>query len=123
MSIALDIVSLTMPYAVQLSIGRGVGGCVWPSWVSVTLIRAPLWELLKHAPTSDHEAEATTFLIKAATLMMDPLSVSCSGDLLPRKTDPQDGSVRWRPIGKRHRCGCAISCRRRGIGLWRPVSG
>jgi hypothetical protein len=74
-----------MPYAVELSVRRGVGGCVWPSSVSVTLSGAPLWALWRHAPTSDSAAEATTFLITAATLRIDPLSVSCSGDLLPRK--------------------------------------
>jgi hypothetical protein len=89
MSISFDrffsIVSLTMPYAVDLSVRRGVGGCVWPSSVSVTLSGAPLWALWKHAPTSDYAAEATTFLITAATLRIDPLSVFSSGDLLPRK--------------------------------------
>jgi hypothetical protein len=92
MSIAFDrfclIVSSTMLYAVELSVRRGVGGCVWPSSVSVTLSGAPLWALWKHAPTSDYAAEATTFLIRAATLRIDPLSVSCSGDLLPKKNRP-----------------------------------
>jgi hypothetical protein len=92
MSIAFDlfclIVSLTMPYAVELSVRRGIGGCVWPSSVSVTLSGAPLWALWKHAPTSDSAAEATTFLMTAATLRIDPLCVSCSGDLLPRKNRP-----------------------------------
>jgi hypothetical protein len=123
MSIAINlfclIVSLTMPYAVEVSVRRGVGGCVWPSLVSVTLRGAPLWALWKHAPTSDSAAEATTFLITAATLRMDPLSVSCSGFFCLRRTDLRDGSVRWRPRGKRHPCGCAIPCRRRDIGLWR----
>jgi hypothetical protein len=41
--------------------------------------------IVKHAPTSDSAAEATTFLMTAATLRIDRLSVSCSGDLLPRK--------------------------------------
>jgi hypothetical protein len=49
MSIAFDrfclIVSLTMSYAVELSVRRGVGGCVWPSSLSVTLSGAPLWAL------------------------------------------------------------------------------
>jgi hypothetical protein len=92
MSIAFDrfflIVSLTMPYAVELSIRRGVGSCVWPSSVSVTLRGAPLWALWKPAPTSDSAAEATTFLMTAATLRMDPLRASCSGDLLPKKNRP-----------------------------------
>jgi hypothetical protein len=83
MSIAFDrfclIVSLTMPYAVELSVRRGIGGCVCPSLVSVTMRGAPLWALGKHAPTSDSAAEATTFLMTAATLRMDPLRVSCSG--------------------------------------------
>jgi hypothetical protein len=79
---------LQTPYAVELSVRRGVGGCVWPSSVSVTLRGAPLWALWKHAPTSDSAAEATTFLMTATTLRMDPLSVSCSGDLLPKKNRP-----------------------------------
>jgi hypothetical protein len=49
MSIDFDlfclIVSLTMPYAVDLSVRRGVGCGVWPSSVSVTLSGAPLWVL------------------------------------------------------------------------------
>jgi hypothetical protein len=93
MSIAFErfcfIVLLTMPYAVELSIRRGVGGCVWPSSVIVTLSGAPLWALWKHAPTSDYAAEANTFLMMAVTLRMDPLSVSCSGGLLPKKNRPQ----------------------------------
>jgi hypothetical protein len=110
-----------IPYAVELSARRGVGVCVWPNSVSVTLSGAPLWALWKHAPTSDSAVEATTFLITSATLRMDPLSVSCLGDLFPKKKELRDGSVRWRPRGKRHRCGCSISCRRRDIELWRPV--
>jgi hypothetical protein len=66
-----------MLYAVELSVRRGVGGCVWPSSVSVTLSGAPLWALWKHARTYDSAAEATTFLMTAATLRIDPLSVSC----------------------------------------------
>jgi hypothetical protein len=89
MSIAFDrfrlIVSFKMPYTVELSVLRGVGGWVWPSSVSVTLSGAALWALCKHAPASDSAAEATTFLITAATLRTVPLIVSCSGDLLPRK--------------------------------------
>jgi hypothetical protein len=92
MSIAFDrfclIVSLTMSYAVELSARRGVGGCVWPSSVSVTLSGDPLRAFWKHAPTSYSAAEAPTFLMTAATLRMDPLSVSCSGDLLPQKNRP-----------------------------------
>jgi hypothetical protein len=111
MSIAFDhfclIVSLTMSYAVELSVRRGVGGCVWPSSVSVTLRGAPLWALWKHALTSDSAAEATTFLMTDATLRIDPVRASCSG------------SVRWRPIVKRHRCGRARPCWRRDIGLCR----
>jgi hypothetical protein len=93
-----ETMAFTMPYAVELSVRRGVGGCVWPNSVSVTLSGAPLWELWKHAPTYDSAAEATTFLITAAMLRIDPISVS----------------------GKRHRYGRAISCRRRDIGLWHP---
>jgi hypothetical protein len=59
------------------------------------------------------------FLMTAAILRMDPLSVSCSGICSPGKTDLGDGSVRWRPTGKEHRCGCARPCRRRDIGLLR----
>jgi hypothetical protein len=92
MSIASDrfclIASFTMPYAVELSVRRGVVGCVWPSSVGVTLSGAPLWALWKHVPTSGSAAEATTFLMTEATLMMDPLSVSCLGDLLPKKNRP-----------------------------------
>jgi hypothetical protein len=36
------IVSFKMPNVVQLSVWSGVGGCVWPSSVSVTLSGAPL---------------------------------------------------------------------------------
>jgi hypothetical protein len=77
-----------MPNAVELSIRRGVRGCVWPSSVSVTLSGAPLWALWKHAPTSDSAAEATTFFMTEATLRIDPLSVSCSADFLPKKNRP-----------------------------------
>jgi hypothetical protein len=100
-----------MPYAVELSVRRGVGGCVWPSSVSVTLSGAPLWALWKHAPTSDSAAAATTFLMTAAL---------ARGICCPGKTDHRDGSLRWRPRGKRYRYGCLISCRRRDIVLWRP---
>jgi hypothetical protein len=48
-SIAFDcfclIVSLMMLNAVELSVRRGVRGCVCPSPVSVTLCGAPLWAL------------------------------------------------------------------------------
>jgi hypothetical protein len=92
MSIAFDLfclmVSFKIPNAVEFSVRRGVGGCVWPISVSVTLSGAPLWALLKHAPTSDLAAEATTFLMTAATLKMDPLSLSWSGGLLPKKNRP-----------------------------------
>jgi hypothetical protein len=82
------IVSLTMPYAVELSVRRGVGGCVWPSSVSVTLRGAPLWALWKHAPTTDSAAESNMFLMTDATLRMDPKRASCSGDLFPKKNRP-----------------------------------
>jgi hypothetical protein len=92
MPIAFDrfclMVSLKILKAVELYVRRGVGGCLWPSSVSVTLSGAQLWALRKHAPTSDYAAEVTTFLITAATLSMDPLSVSYSGDLFPRKNRP-----------------------------------
>jgi hypothetical protein len=65
-----------MPYAVELSAHRGVGGCVWPSSFSETLRREPLLALWKHAPNYDSAAEATTFLIMIATLRIDPLCVS-----------------------------------------------
>jgi hypothetical protein len=77
-----------MLYAVELSVGRGVGGYVWPSSVSVTLRGAPLWGLWKHAPASDSAAEAITFLMTAATLRMETLSVSCLWELLPKKNRP-----------------------------------
>jgi hypothetical protein len=93
-----------MPYAVELSVRRGVGGCVWPSSVSVTPSGAPLWALWKHAPTSDYEAEATTFLITAASLRMDPLSVSCSGICCLRITDLQTASC----VGDREVRGIAV---------------
>jgi hypothetical protein len=83
------MVSFKIPSAVELSVRRGVGGCVCPSSVSVTLSGAPLWALCKHAPTSDYAAEATTFLMTAATLRMDPFSVSCSVGLFPKKNRPQ----------------------------------
>jgi hypothetical protein len=38
-------VSFTIPNAVELSVRRDVGGCVWPILVSVTLSGAPLWAL------------------------------------------------------------------------------
>jgi hypothetical protein len=92
MSIDFDrfclIVSFKIPNAVELSVHRAFGGCVWSSSVSVTLSGAPLWALWKHAPTYDSAAEATMFLITAATLIMDPFSVSCSGDLFPKKKRP-----------------------------------
>jgi hypothetical protein len=77
-----------MLYAVELSVRRGVGGCVWPRLVSVALRGAPFWALWKHAPTSDYAAEATTFLMMVATLSMDPLKASCSGFFLPKKNRP-----------------------------------
>jgi hypothetical protein len=47
MSIAFDrfcfIVLFKIPNAVELSVQRGVVGCVWPSSVRVTLSGAPLW--------------------------------------------------------------------------------
>jgi hypothetical protein len=92
MSIAFDLfclmVSFKIPNTVELLVRRGVGGCVWPISVSVTLSGAPLWALCKHAPTSDSAAEATTFLMTKATLRMEPFSLSCSGCLLPRKNRP-----------------------------------
>jgi hypothetical protein len=49
MSIAFDlfclIVLFNIPNAVELSVPRGVGGCMWPNSVSVTQSRAPLWAL------------------------------------------------------------------------------
>jgi hypothetical protein len=124
MSIALDrfclIISFKMPNTVELSVRRGVGGCVWPNSVSVTLSGAPLWALRKHAPTSDSAAEATTFLMTEATLRMHPLSISCWGGWFPRNADLRDGFGRSKLISKRHCCECAISCRRRDIGWWRP---
>jgi hypothetical protein len=123
MSIAFDrfrlIVSLRMPYAVELSVRRGVGGCVWPSSMSVTPSGAPLSALWKHAPTSDYAAEATTFLMTFATLRMDPLSVSFWGGLFLRITDLLAGSGRWRPRVNKHRCGYVVPCRRRDIRFWR----
>jgi hypothetical protein len=48
MSIYFDlfclIVSFKMPNAVELSVRRGVGGCMCPSSVRVTLSGEPLWE-------------------------------------------------------------------------------
>jgi hypothetical protein len=92
MSIAFDpfclIVSFKIPNAVELSVRSVIGGCVCPSSVSVTLSGVPLWALWKHASTSDSAAEATTFLMMEATLRIDPLSVSCSGGLLPKKNRP-----------------------------------
>jgi hypothetical protein len=77
-----------MPNAVELSVRRGVGGCMWHNSVSVTLSGAPLWALWKHAPTSDSAAEATTFLMMEATLRMEPFIVSCYRGLSPQKDRP-----------------------------------
>jgi hypothetical protein len=82
------IVLFKIPNAIELSVRRSVGGSVWPISVSVTLSGAPLWALRKHAPTSDSAAEATTFLTMEATLRIDPFSLSCSGDLFPKKNRP-----------------------------------
>jgi hypothetical protein len=38
-----------------------------------------------HATRKFLQFEVTTFLMTEATLRMDPLSVSCSGDLFPKK--------------------------------------
>jgi hypothetical protein len=124
MSIAFDrfclIISLTIPYAVELSVRRGVGGCVWPSSVSVTLSGAPLWALWKHAPTSDSAAKATTFLMTAATLRIYPLSVSCSGDLLPSKNKPPRRLRAWETKRLEASLWMCNTCWRRDIGLWHP---
>jgi hypothetical protein len=77
-----------IPNAVELSVRRGVVGWMWPSSVSVTLSGAPLWAFLKHAPTSDSAAEATTFLMTEATFRMEQLSVSCCRVSLPQKNRP-----------------------------------
>jgi hypothetical protein len=120
MSMAFDhfclIVSFKIPNAVELYVRRGVGGCVWPSSVSVTLSGAPLWALRKHAPTSDSAAEATTFFMTEGTLRMDLLSVFAWWIFFPKKTDLRDSCGRLKLTGRRCRCGCAISCWRRDIG-------
>jgi hypothetical protein len=92
MSIAFDLfclmVSFKIPNAVELSVRRGIGGCMWPNSAIATLSGAPLWALWKHAPTSDSAAEASPFLMIEATLRMEPFSVSCCGDLSPHKNRP-----------------------------------
>jgi hypothetical protein len=120
MSIAFDhfclMVSFKIPNAVELSVGRGVGGFVWPSSVSLTPSGAPLWALRKHSPTSESAVEATTFLMTKATLRIESFSLSCSWELLPKKeTELRVGFVRWKRKGMRCRCGCAITCHRRDI--------
>jgi hypothetical protein len=49
MSIAFDLFCLMVlfkiPNAVELSVRRGVGGWMWPNYVSVTLSGAPIWAL------------------------------------------------------------------------------
>jgi hypothetical protein len=73
MSIAFDrfclIVSLTMPYAVELSVRRGVGGCVCPSLMSVNLRGAPneLHFFFKSVDAS---------LTRVCSLGLKPLTVS-----------------------------------------------
>jgi hypothetical protein len=39
----------------------------------VILVGAPLWAFRNHTPTSNYAADATTFLMMAATLRIDPL--------------------------------------------------
>jgi hypothetical protein len=90
MSIVFDLfclmVSFKMPKAVELSVRRGVAGCVWTNSVSMTLIGAPLWAFWKHTPTSDSDAEATTLLMTDATLRIEPFN-SFRG-LSPQKNKP-----------------------------------
>jgi hypothetical protein len=52
--------------------------------VRVTLNSAPFGAFLKHAPTSDSAADATTFLMTEAALRIDPLSLSACGGLFPQ---------------------------------------
>jgi hypothetical protein len=81
------MVSFKMSNAVELYVRSGVAGFVWPNLVSVTLSGAPLWAFLKHAPTSDAAAEATTFLMTDATLSIEPFRVSSFEGLFPQKNN------------------------------------
>jgi hypothetical protein len=89
MSIAFDlfcfIFSFKIPNAVELSVWRGVGGCIWPNSVRFTLSGATPWDLYKHAPTSDSSAEGTTFLMTEAILRMETINLFSLGGLLPQK--------------------------------------
>jgi hypothetical protein len=79
-SMALDlfclIVSFKIPKAVDLSVLKGVAGCVCPNSVRVTLIGDPLCAFWKQAPTSDSAADATNFFMTEAAFRIEPLSLS-----------------------------------------------
>jgi hypothetical protein len=97
-----------MPNAVELSVRRGVGGCVWPSSVSVALSGAPLWALWKHAPTSDSAAEATTFFYYSSDV--EDLSVKCvlfQGFVAQEKHTSESDSY----VGEREVRGIAVDVR------------
>jgi hypothetical protein len=78
------IVSFIILKAVEVSVINGVAGCVCPNSVWVTLDGTPLWEFLKHAPTSDYNDDATTFLMTAAESRIEPSSLSAFGGLSPQ---------------------------------------
>jgi hypothetical protein len=94
-------------------------GCVWPSSVNEALSGAPLWALWKNAPTSDCAAEATIFLMTAAT------SVKCvlpGGFVAQEKQTPEtapcvgDREVRGIAMDVQYHvgsCGCRRDVRMR----------
>jgi hypothetical protein len=70
------MVLLSMPYAVELSVLKGVAGCLWPSSSRVVRRGAAVCAFWNHAPTSDSAADATIFFIAEATFRMEPFSLS-----------------------------------------------
>jgi hypothetical protein len=80
MSTAFDhfclIVLFIIPKAVELSILNGVAGCVCSNSVRVNLSGALLSAFLKHAPNSDYDSYASTFLMTTDTLRIESLSLS-----------------------------------------------
>jgi hypothetical protein len=107
--------SFKIPNAVELSVLRGVAGCVCPNSVRVTLRGAPLWVLWKQAPTSDSAADATTFFMTEAAFRMEPLSLSAWGVCRHNRTIHLVCCGRGKLINKMRRCGCEVSCLRHDI--------
>jgi hypothetical protein len=104
-----------MPKAVELSVRRGVAGCVWPNSVSVTLRGTQLWDFLKHAPTYDSSTEASTFLMTDATLRMEPFNVSSLGACHHKRTSLLDRCVHVRRKDMMHCCEFEESCLKHDI--------